>query len=143
VTTTVTCNGCFDGIHPGHLFYLGYCYAQGDELVVGINCDDYIRRKKREQPFFTAEKRRETLLALGFIKDIIVFEESNPSEFIKKVQPQVHCTGKEYGYDCPEAPTCKEIGAKLVLVPRTNIWSTSVLDGLWKQWVDEFMKSRS
>ena len=45
----VTCNGAFDGLHPGHLFYLGFCRGQGDELVVGINGDDYIRNKKQRE----------------------------------------------------------------------------------------------
>ena len=137
---TVTCNGCFDGLHPGHLFFLGYCRAQGDELVVGINTDDYITRKKRFKPLYTVEKRYTVLMALGIVKEVIVFDEPNPSDFIRKVRPSVHCTGEEYGYDCPEAPTCKEIGTKLVLVPRTQIWSTSDLSVIGMKWVSDFMR---
>jgi len=138
---TVTCNGCFDGLHPGHLFYLGYCRAQGDRLVVGINSDEYIANKKRTKPYFDAKQRKEVLLALNIAEDVIVFDEPNPNEFIRKVHPQVHCTGEEYGYECAESVICNELGIKLVLVPRTAIWSTGSLPLIGMKWVADFMNS--
>ena len=121
---TVTTNGCFDGIHPGHLFFLGFCMAQGDRLFVGINSDDYIRRHKRREPI-PAEERKAALMALGFIAGVSVFGEDDPSTFIATMKPDVHCTGAEYASDCPEAKVCTEIGARLVFVPRVGNWSSS------------------
>lgn len=123
---TVTCNGCFDGLHPGHLFHLGYCAAQGDRLVVGINDDAYLRRKKRE-PYFTAAERREMLLSLGCVSEVRIFAEDDPREFLRGVQPWVHCTGGEYGPDCAEAELCRAQGIRHVLTPRLPLWSTTQL----------------
>ncbi len=123
---TVTCNGCFDGLHPGHLFYLGYCAARGDRLVVGINDDAYLRRKKRE-PHFTTAERSEMLLRLGCVSEVRVFTEDDPCDFLRGVQPQVHCTGGEYGPDCTEATLCRSLGIRLVLIPRLPHWSTTHL----------------
>jgi len=127
--STVTCNGCFDGLHPGHLFFLGYCKAQADSLIVGINDDDYIRRHKRENPYFDSGQRRNALLALGFVDDVVVFKEKTPIEMIRRLRPDAHCTGIEYKERCPEAPICEELGIDLILIPRVKGWASSGLEG--------------
>ena len=35
-------NGCFDIIHPGHIFILEQAKLKGDILVVGLNSDQSI-----------------------------------------------------------------------------------------------------
>jgi len=120
----VTCNGCFDGLHKGHMFFLGYAAAHS-ELVVGINSDDYIRRRKRAKPNFNENERRKAILDLAIIKDVIVFDEDDPREFIRKIGPDVHCTGAEYGEKCIESEVCRELGIRLVLIPRIGKWATS------------------
>ncbi|MFQ5582552.1 MAG: adenylyltransferase/cytidyltransferase family protein, partial [Mariprofundaceae bacterium] len=37
-------NGCFDLLHPGHVYYLEAARALGDVLIIGLNDDDSIRR---------------------------------------------------------------------------------------------------
>ena len=121
----VTCNGCFDGLHPGHMFFLGYCLAQGDELVVGINSDIYIMRKKRPKPFYAQEERKQQLLDLGFVSKVVIFGEDNPISFIEAERPHIHCTGAEYIDSCVEAETVMSVGADLVFVPRVGKWASS------------------
>jgi len=126
--STVTCNGCFDGLHPGHLFFLGYCLAQGDRLVVGINSDRYIMRNKRKKMNYCESKRKSMLLSIGFIDDVYIYDEDTPIEFIKTIKPSVHCTGQEYSDNCPESSVCDKFGIELVFVPRISTWQTSNLD---------------
>lgn len=121
---TVTGNGCFDGLHHGHMFYLGFCRARGDKLYIGINSDEYIRRKKRDV-FVTAVERRQALIDLGFIEDVIIFNEDDPWEFIKKIHPDVHCIGQEYMGFAPEEEPCRKNNIKVVYVPRVGKWSTT------------------
>jgi len=120
----VTCNGCFDVLHSGHLFFLGYALSRGTSLVVGINSDDYIRRTKRLD-FIPQEIRRENLLSLGFIKTVEIFEEDSPIEFIRRIRPNIHCTGVEYSENCAETQVCDELGIELVFIPRVGDWSTT------------------
>jgi bifunctional ADP-heptose synthase (sugar kinase/adenylyltransferase) len=94
--------------------------------VVGINSDNYIRDKKGREPVSENERAR-MLLSLGFIKDVVIFNESEPSDFIRKTMPIVHCTGEEYALTCPEARVCRELGIRLVFVPRIGKWTTSKL----------------
>ena len=129
--TIVTCNGCFDGLHPGHMFFLGFCRAQGDFLIVGINSDRYLREHKR-QNFLPAEERKKALLELGFIEAVVIFDEEGPCRFISNVNPQVHCTGEEYRGRAVEEPLCREKGIRLVYVPRVGKWSSTALKGSGK-----------
>ena len=39
-------NGCFDIIHPGHIFILQQAKSKGDILVVGLNSDQSISNLK-------------------------------------------------------------------------------------------------
>jgi len=138
-TKLVTCNGCFDGLHPGHLFFLGFCRALGDKLIVGINHDDYVCKAKHRDPYYSQEERSKALMNLGFVDQVIVFEEDTPNEMLLRVNPDIHCTGEEYGENCPESEVCKKIWAELVLVPRINFWSTSHLDEVNKSFVSSYM----
>jgi D-beta-D-heptose 7-phosphate kinase/D-beta-D-heptose 1-phosphate adenosyltransferase len=122
------CNGCFDGLHPGHMFFLGFCRGQGDRLVVGINSDEYIRSKKGREPVPYAE-RAAALRAIGCIEAVVIFEECNPSVFIRSVHPDVHCIGEEYRDTAAELETCRELGIDVVYVPRVGKWSTTGLRG--------------
>ena len=42
----VLATGGFDPIHSGHIEYLKIAKSLGDKLVVGLNSDDWLRRKK-------------------------------------------------------------------------------------------------
>ena len=124
--TIVTVNGCFNGLHPGHLFYLGFARGQGDELVVGINSDDYIRNSKKYEPI-PAIERAKALMDLGFIYRVVIFEEPDPRVFIRAVCPDVHCIAEEYGKNCIEFPVCQEIGIRIAFIPRVGKWSTRAI----------------
>lgn len=124
--SVVTCNGCFDGLHPGHLFILGFARAQGDELIVGINSDGYIRRVKGREPIPEAE-RAKALMELGCVSRVVIFHEDDPREFLRSVRPWIHCIGAEYRGKAVEEPTCWELGIRMVYVPRVGNWSSTVL----------------
>ena len=56
---TVFTNGCFDILHTGHLELLEYCSKLGDEVVVGLNSDDSVRRLKgADRPVNNQESRK-------------------------------------------------------------------------------------
>jgi D-beta-D-heptose 7-phosphate kinase/D-beta-D-heptose 1-phosphate adenosyltransferase len=43
---TVIVTGGFDPIHSGHIAYLEHASREGTRLVVGVNSDEWLRRKK-------------------------------------------------------------------------------------------------
>ena len=121
----VTCNGCFDVIHAGHLFFLGYAVAiaEGGELVVGINSDDYIRIKKGVEPV-PSDQRAADLLSLDIVDRVVVFDEDDPREFIRNSKTDIHCIGEEYRDTAIELSVCEEIGCGIAYVPRIGDWSS-------------------
>ena len=123
----VTTNGCFDSIplHAGHMFFLGFCKACAKKLIIGLNSDEHIRHYKRPNPI-PVEIRKQALLELGFIDEIVIFDEPDPINFIKLVKPNAHCVGAEYQGDlCVERRYCVENGIVIVEIPRVGKWSSS------------------
>jgi bifunctional ADP-heptose synthase (sugar kinase/adenylyltransferase) len=95
-------------------------------LVVGINSDRYIRETKGYEPLSQVE-REKILMSRGFIREVVVFDEPDPREFIRRVNPDVHCTGEEYRGRCPEAGFCAGLGIKVIYIPRIGNWSTRAM----------------
>ena len=72
--TIVLITGGFDPIHSGHLAYITEAKKLGDTLVVGLNSDDWLTRKKG-QPFMPFEERLEVLRHIQEIDYIINFDD--------------------------------------------------------------------
>ncbi len=103
-------NGCFDILHRGHIQYLAEAAEMGDQLVVGLNTDESVRRiKGPERPFMDQESRAFILAALDFVSVVTFFNEDTPLELIHRIQPDVLVKGGDYqpeqivGYDIVKA----------------------------------------
>lgn len=127
----VTANGCFDGLHSGHFFFLGFCRGQGDRLIIGLNSDRYIIACKRPVPI-PQEERRRALMETGIPYKVVIFDEDTPCDFIRRVMPDIHCIGEEYMGKAPEEKTCCAIRTKIVYVPRVGKWSSSAIRGRYE-----------
>ena len=53
----VLITGGFDPVHSGHLEYIKSACELGDTLVVGVNSDEWLTRKKG-QPFMPLSERK-------------------------------------------------------------------------------------
>lgn len=74
----VVCTGGFDPVHSGHIKYLNAAKQLGDRLIVGINSDDWLTRKKGKA-FMPFEERR---MIVGSLKDVdatLTFDDSDGS----------------------------------------------------------------
>jgi rfaE bifunctional protein nucleotidyltransferase chain/domain len=103
-------NGCFDIIHRGHVEYLAQAADYGNELIIGVNTDNSVRRLKGETRPVQDEIARAMMMAsLQFVSAVILFDEDTPYELIKKIQPDVLIKGSDYditdivGYDIVKA----------------------------------------
>jgi D-beta-D-heptose 7-phosphate kinase/D-beta-D-heptose 1-phosphate adenosyltransferase len=90
-------NGCFDVLHKGHLTLLKEARSLGDKLVVGLNSDASVKRLKgHDRPFNDMITRREQLLLIPYVDDVIIFEQDTPYELIKDLQPDLIVKGGDY-----------------------------------------------
>jgi D-glycero-beta-D-manno-heptose 1-phosphate adenylyltransferase len=91
-------NGCFDLLHIGHTRYLEEAKQLGERLVVGVNSDESVHQltKKPNRPILPGAQRAEVIAALGCVDYVILFDEPDPLNLIKAIQPNVLVKGGDW-----------------------------------------------
>jgi len=74
----VLVTGGFDPLHSGHIAYFTEAKKLGSKLVVGLNSDSWLTRKKGK-PFLTIDERKIILEALEIVDSVITFNDSDGS----------------------------------------------------------------
>jgi D-beta-D-heptose 7-phosphate kinase / D-beta-D-heptose 1-phosphate adenosyltransferase len=120
-------NGCFDLLHPGHIYMLSQARSLGEVLVVGINSDASVKRLKGvRRPILSETERVLLLSALEVVDYVTIFSEDTPLEIIRLLRPQVLVKGGDWS---AEAVVGREIveaaGGRVVLIPYQAGFSTS------------------
>ena len=97
----IVVSGGFDPIHSGHISYFEAAKALGDQLIVALNSDAWLVKKKGS--FFMPFSERETIINnLNMVDSVISFDDdeigscSNALEKIKKMFPDdriIFCNG--------------------------------------------------
>jgi cytidyltransferase-like protein len=83
----VLITGGFDPLHSGHIAYINAARELGDSLIVGVNSDEWLCRKKGQE-FMPWEERATIIAALHTVDRVINFDDSDNSakDAIKKVR---------------------------------------------------------
>lgn len=74
----VIITGGFDPIHSGHLDYIKAASELGDMLIVGVNSDEWLVRKKG-QPFMPIYERQNILSAINGVDAAWTFDDTDGS----------------------------------------------------------------
>jgi cytidyltransferase-like protein len=85
----VICTGGFDPVHSGHISYLKEARLLGDMLVVGLNSDAWLERKKG-RAFMPFNERLCILRNLSMVDYVINFadDDNTAQDAIRKVQAE-------------------------------------------------------
>ena len=104
-------SGGFDPLHSGHLRLFNEASEIGERLVVCLNSDAWLSRKKGS-PFMSFDERRKVLLALKVVDEVVEFDDSDDScreglAYLKEVYDYPHtiifCNGGDrVGDNIPE-----------------------------------------
>ena len=83
----VICTGGFDPVHSGHISYLNHADHLGEWLVVGLNSDAWLARKKGRS-FMSWRERMTVLDNLHMVDRVIEFDDSDGTacDAIRQVQ---------------------------------------------------------
>ena len=76
MSKVVLVTGGFDPLHSGHIAYFKAARELGDHLVVGLNSDSWLTRKKG-RPFMPIEERAAIVKELECVDEVIAFDDSN------------------------------------------------------------------
>ena len=74
----VLVTGGFDPLHSGHIEYFKEAKKLGNKLIVGVNSDDWLTRKKGK-PFMSFEERCAIIKELSVVDKVIGFDDSDDS----------------------------------------------------------------
>jgi D-beta-D-heptose 7-phosphate kinase/D-beta-D-heptose 1-phosphate adenosyltransferase len=96
----VLTSGSFDLIHLGHVKYLARAKEQGDVLVVGVDSDAKIRRRKGDDRPMVPEAERLEMLAYQRPVDLIFLKEEAHErwDLVKAVRPHVLVLTEDHSY---------------------------------------------
>jgi rfaE bifunctional protein nucleotidyltransferase chain/domain len=127
--TVVAAGGCFDLLHAGHVGLLQAARRLGDCLVVCVNSDASVRRRKGGgRPVNPLADRIRVLRALACVDAVAVFDEDTPERLLGDLRPDVWVKGGDYaGADLPEAALLQEWGGQAVLLPYLDGRSSTAL----------------
>ncbi len=124
----VAVSGGFDPIHIGHVRLFERAKALGDELVVIVNNDHWLRKKKRHV-FMPEEERMEVIAALRPVDRVVLTKhEPAPEDMsvraaLRELRPDIFANGGDRNEKdaanpasslCRDIATCRELGIQMV-----------------------------
>ena len=124
----VLVSGGFDPLHIGHVRLLKEAKKLGNKLIVVLNNDNWLRKKKGKE-FMNENERKEILEALVCVDQVIISKHSkNPKDMsiskeIIKIKPDIFANGGDRNKKdaknqksslYKDIETCKKLGIKIV-----------------------------
>lgn len=116
----VMVSGGFDPVHIGHVRLFQEAKKLGDELVILLNNDNWLKLKKG-YAFMPEHERKEIIEAFEAVDRVILSSHKKNTkdisvcEDIKLIRPHLFVKGGDRTYDnIPEVPLCEEIGCQMV-----------------------------
>lgn len=116
---TVGVSGGFDPVHIGHLKLLGAAKALGDRLVVILNNDPWVKKKKG-YVFMDQEGREAVLRAIRYVDDVVLTAHpDDPQDMsvcgeLRGLRPDIFANGGDRKADnIPEYKLCQKLGIKM------------------------------
>ena len=91
-------NGCFDILHRGHIELFRYAKSLGDELVVGIDSDEKVKKDKgKNRPINSLTDRMAMLNSIIYIDKVIPFDDAAELErLVKWITPHAMVIGSDW-----------------------------------------------
>ena len=119
--TTVAISGGFDPIHIGHVRLIQEAKKLGDKLVVILNNDNWLKKKK-SHIFMHQKERQEILESIKGVDEVVITSHpKNPKDMsvckeLLKIKPDIFANGgdRKNENDILEAEVCRQIGCKMV-----------------------------
>lgn len=118
----VAVSGGFDPIHAGHIRLFKEAKKLGDKLVVILNNDNWLTKKKGFV-FIPQQERKEIIEELSCVDKVLISghgpdsKDASVSAELKKIRPDIFANGGDRSpkkNPVPEVKTCREIGCKMV-----------------------------
>jgi rfaE bifunctional protein nucleotidyltransferase chain/domain len=125
----VLTNGCFDLLHPGHVYFLKNAAALGDELWIALNSKESVQALKGPtRPIMDDAERAYALGALECISGVVIFNTPRLDTEILTLKPDIYTKAGDYTLDkldAGERKALETVNAKIVFLPYLPGFSTT------------------
>lgn len=118
--TIVAVSGGFDPVHVGHIRLFREAKDLGDELVIILNNDNWLKQKKGFI-FIPQEERKEIIESLKWVDRVVLTghrpcpKDMSVCAEIKKIKPSIFANGGDRNKNnIPEVAVCEEVSCKMV-----------------------------
>lgn len=112
--------GCFDIFHFGHLNFLRKAKKQGNLLVIALESDEFIRKRKRKEPIHNHSQRAQILAHLDMVDCVILLplfkDYKDYLNLVESIKPSVIAVTKGDPYLFEKTKQALSIGAQLKIV---------------------------
>lgn len=137
----VLTSGSFDLIHIGHAKYLEVAKSYGDVLIVGVDSDTKIKKRKGEDRPVVPEGERVQMLAHLRSVDIITLKQPDEArwELIKRVRPDTLIVTEE-AYDDDTLDELSQLCGRIVsLKPQATTSTSAQIRRLQVGWTSQII----
>lgn len=128
---TVVVSGGFDPLHIGHVEMMKEAKALGDKLIVVINNDNWLKKKKGF-PFMEEKERKAIIEAIRYVDEVVISghpenpqtaKEMGVGAELEKIKPDIFANGGDRDEKNANDPnsslyydieTCKKLGIEMV-----------------------------
>ena len=139
IKKVVAVSGGFDPVQPGHLALFEAAKALGDRLVVIVNTDEFLIKKKGYCFIPTWHERMQLVAGYRWV-DLVILASDNDMTVCKSLMvllPDIFANGGDRTPDnIPESEVCKKYGIEMVFnVGGEKIASSSnYVERLFEYW---------
>ena len=128
----VATGGGFDPLHEGHIRLFKEAAKLGDILVVMLNSDEQLKKKKGQTFYLSEDERKEIVESIRYVDRVIIDsgKDITCEEALKLVNPDIFAKGGDRAEgSMPEIElnACKEVGCRIVY----NVGGEKVQSSSW------------
>ena len=126
IKNVIIVSGGFDPVHKGHIRMFREAANLGANVIVGLNSDEWLSRKKGK-PFMKWDERAEILESCKFINQVISFDDSDDTandairvvydmfDYLGDDNKLYFANGGDRGKgNVPELDVCKELNVVML-----------------------------
>ncbi len=125
---TILTVGVYDLLHLGHILLFEHAKELGDHLIVAVQDGEYIQKYKPDtEMVYTTEERCYMVGSIKTVDEVVLYKDVD--EDIKHIEFDVFAKGPDQNHEgfLRAVQWCKEHGKEVVVIPRTEGISSTML----------------
>ncbi len=131
---TILTVGVYDMLHIGHILLFKHAKELGDKLIVAVQDSDVILKyKPGTKMIYTTEERVYMVSAIKYVDEVVIYRDVDKD--IQNIDFDVFAKGPDQVHEGFQKAVnwCEEHGKEVVVVPRTEGISSTMLRELSKE----------